>query len=880
MAGLRFLLRGKISLRLQYALWLIVLLRLLMPFEIGTSDMSLMNVVEQVPVVQEFESFRSVQEMRPLGNDQVEIIYNSDVQNEPPVTEIVTMPEQEYEHKKTVFAIEEVITGIWGAGLVIMLVFFHITNFHFSIRLKRTRKELQTQETVLPVYVTSAVETPCLFGFFHPTIYVTPEVAGNETVLRHAITHELMHYRQHDHIWGFYRSAALCLNWFNPLVWWAAKLSKYDAELACDEAVIRKLGEEERYAYGKTLIEMTRPGRNALLGMATTMTGSKSVLKERIERIAKKPKMAAYTLVAVIVITTVTAVCTMTGAENREFEDWLHTVSPDDIYVRINHESGETASFYTLGSELETLCGILNQIERSDLYQESSSGGTTDYQMLIYYWDEDRDENRENLFHVEDESTIRMTFDAETAEAFGEEGGYWHIHSPELAAFITELVDDKGNELMATAELIRADLDSDGILEVVTAKEEFNGYYPIYVREEDGSLVWETFAGTAHPGWMSLFLYDDGERTCLLRYTPYANQGLASYGYVMFTVSEGEAQVLEEDSVGFELDADSTLTLEVERFLEKVNGYLEKSVLLFSTENGDVVLGPASSQNFMDDIQELLARRSNHGTPSVDIVKAMEAVQAEDILRMDSAGNVTAEALAEALNGAADSMISNEEAAASGYDINQAYYEMRGIYLELSSQLWASNEDLRFDLSCGLTEDIVEVSYGKLNQYHTAYFRDAELYHLVRHRRDYEEIIDMGAFSRFQDILVPQMEQSLETMKTNPGMFWNYEMKRFNRIWSYEEEDGAVVEIYDFDYALLTETPELIGWAGGMYLDSEGNVQGFNGGGQFAVRLRNGKRVGYFFLGNDMSCNPGEDEAFIQEHLYGVLNHSEENGGV
>ena len=60
-AGLRFVLRGKISLRLQYALWLVVLFRLLVPFDFGESSISMMNVVEQVPMVQEMESLENVE---------------------------------------------------------------------------------------------------------------------------------------------------------------------------------------------------------------------------------------------------------------------------------------------------------------------------------------------------------------------------------------------------------------------------------------------------------------------------------------------------------------------------------------------------------------------------------------------------------------------------------------------------------------------------------------------------------------------------------------------------------------------------------------------------------------------------------------------------
>lgn len=78
------------------------------------------------------------------------------------------------------------------------------------------------------------------------------------------------------------RCACLIVHWYNPLVWWAAALSKRDGELACDEDAIKALGESERISYGRTLIGLTATGGTKnILRCATTMTGGKNTLKER-----------------------------------------------------------------------------------------------------------------------------------------------------------------------------------------------------------------------------------------------------------------------------------------------------------------------------------------------------------------------------------------------------------------------------------------------------------------------------------------------------------------------------------------------------------------------------------------------------------------------
>ena len=203
-----------------------------------------------------------------------------------------------------------------------MAVYFIITNLRFAAMLRRSRRETEIKDAILPVYISAAIPTPCLFGFFSPAVYLTPQCENDAATMEHVLAHELTHYRHGDNIWAILRCAALALHWYNPLVWWAAILSKRDGELACDEGAIKRLGENERAPYGRTLIGMTCQRRDisSLAHTATTMTGSAKSIKERIILIAKKPKMAVYTLVAVVIIASVAVLCTFSGA-NRGFTD-------------------------------------------------------------------------------------------------------------------------------------------------------------------------------------------------------------------------------------------------------------------------------------------------------------------------------------------------------------------------------------------------------------------------------------------------------------------------------------------------------------------------------------------------------------------------------
>ena len=324
--ALRYVLRGKLSLRMQYALWLLVLVRLLVPVSFGASDLSVMNAVpERAPAVQQGTYKQDIVGERndaPTNAGTVGIPAQSMNEAAPPnlvqnvTTATVTAPTVE----KTDWA--RIAKTVWLAGAAALGLVFLAVNLRFGKKLRRSRERVEETDACLPVYESGETDTPCLFGVAKPSIYVTPDTRTEAETLRYALAHEQTHYRHGDNLWAVLRGVCLALHWYNPLVWWAAELSRRDAELACDEATIRRIGESERAAYGRTLIRMTCEKRPALLVTATMMTDSGKGLKERISLLVKKPKTAAYTAVAVLLIAGLSVACTFTGGrENAELAE-------------------------------------------------------------------------------------------------------------------------------------------------------------------------------------------------------------------------------------------------------------------------------------------------------------------------------------------------------------------------------------------------------------------------------------------------------------------------------------------------------------------------------------------------------------------------------
>ena len=315
----RLLLRGRISLRLQYALWAVALVRLLLPVQIFTSDFGAGSIAREVnisaPVQQVYVSVNEDHYEREYETAyrQVTEQYRSLSQSADPVA--IEREAAELARTRVELDLSQILYLLWFAGMAVMAAVIISCNIHLTLQLKRRRWALDVPDSLLPVFITGAVPTPCLYGLFRPVIYLTPEAAKDAAVQAHVLEHELTHYRHGDHLWSLLRSICLVLHWYNPLVWIAAKVSRADAELACDEGALARLGEDQRGDYGRTLIGLTcsAPFSEFFL-TATTMTGSAGSIRERIKLLMVRPRNTVLTLTAAILMVTLIVGCTFAGA--------------------------------------------------------------------------------------------------------------------------------------------------------------------------------------------------------------------------------------------------------------------------------------------------------------------------------------------------------------------------------------------------------------------------------------------------------------------------------------------------------------------------------------------------------------------------------------
>ena len=157
-----------------------------------------------------------------------------------------------------------------------------------------------------------------------------------------------MQYQHGDHFWAWMRLAALALHWYNPLVWAAAILSKRDAELACDEAVLRWLGAEERHNYGETLLSLSIPHVFRPLSLSTSMSESKKSLHERIVFIARSPHMKLSVLLVLILLCSAAVGITFPGSAKASYSENIpqETLQEDAEPVTGHHEFTQKETVY------------------------------------------------------------------------------------------------------------------------------------------------------------------------------------------------------------------------------------------------------------------------------------------------------------------------------------------------------------------------------------------------------------------------------------------------------------------------------------------------------------------------------------------------------
>ena len=247
----------------SYALWAVVLFRLLCPVSV-TSAVSLLgalgapaqertavtSVVEYVPadIVRNMAPAVTPLPQEPFPAEPGENIISA----APSVTQPDAAPVSPLSGPVAV------LTLTWLTGMALLLLYSVVS----LLRLRRRLVGAVRLED--NIYLADYIPSPFVMGLFRPKIYLPSTLT--ETERGYILRHEQYHLRRRDHVVKLLSFLALCVHWFNPLVWAAFILAGKDMEMSCDEAVVRELGEDIRADYSASLLSLAT-GRRIVAGM-------------------------------------------------------------------------------------------------------------------------------------------------------------------------------------------------------------------------------------------------------------------------------------------------------------------------------------------------------------------------------------------------------------------------------------------------------------------------------------------------------------------------------------------------------------------------------------------------------------------------------------
>ena len=196
---------------------------------------------------------------------------------------------------------QSVLPYAWVVVAVVLLAYALVSFIKLKVRMSDAVKFQDN------VFQSEKVESPFVFGIFKPRIYIPYTIKGEK--LRVILEHEKTHIKNFDHVTKILGFVILCVHWFNPLVWVSYGLFCKDLELACDEAVVKNMSDENRKHYARTLCEI---GVNKAKISACPIAFGEVSIKERVKSTLSYKKVGKIAVSLSLVLCAVVAVCFMT----------------------------------------------------------------------------------------------------------------------------------------------------------------------------------------------------------------------------------------------------------------------------------------------------------------------------------------------------------------------------------------------------------------------------------------------------------------------------------------------------------------------------------------------------------------------------------------
>ncbi|PFN83512.1 methicillin resistance protein [Bacillus thuringiensis] len=333
---IKVLFRNKLTPRWQYMLWIVLMIRLLLPWS-PDSSYSIYSLLS-------YSS--SVSEVIPKNMPATESIVNIEsdrkveLESNPKMVTKTSEPEVEVSsEKQTTFSLYKLALYVWLAGVIVLAAITFLTNRRLYSYIKKQPditdeqvitvfdrcKQSMKMKKAVSLRLAGKIASPTVFSFFRPKVLLSKKHMKvlNEQQLQYVFYHELAHIKRKDVAVNWIMYSLILLNWFNPILWYAYFCMREDQELACDAYALTFIDKEEQIAYGHTIITLLEHHSYQAPSLAN-LSRNKRTLKRRIVMIKKfQKKSYRLSLLGIIAIVAIASLSlfnarTTEGKEKQE----------------------------------------------------------------------------------------------------------------------------------------------------------------------------------------------------------------------------------------------------------------------------------------------------------------------------------------------------------------------------------------------------------------------------------------------------------------------------------------------------------------------------------------------------------------------------------
>jgi len=289
-------LRGKLPIRWHYYLWLLLLVRLALPWS-PQSRFSIFNLIPQYSSPEraatalmpestgDAEALTTANSETTRDTAEQAMVEQQTVQPESatpepgltstsaPVVPEAVSPDRSDSTRPVSIGVVRILPLAWLLGAMALGGYVAVRNFNLWRTIKHERPVTDSEildlledckmqmnvQTIVGVIVTDRVKSPALFGFVRPRLLLPQGLieALDFEELHYVFLHELAHLKRRDIYLGWLVSLLQVMHWFNPLIWFAMRRMRTDQELACDGLALSTMNTDEPSKYGRTILRNT-----------------------------------------------------------------------------------------------------------------------------------------------------------------------------------------------------------------------------------------------------------------------------------------------------------------------------------------------------------------------------------------------------------------------------------------------------------------------------------------------------------------------------------------------------------------------------------------------------------------------------------------------